>query len=137
VPEGATYEIAGFELGSFETILPRSSYQETNREVKITEKSVLKQKKISLLQVTMESDAGDYRGSVFFRRYPDRIELRNENNHPVRKYGVKVDKITDLAALRKDPRIYDVYPSGNGWMVRVKEIPAKRLSYPGRETIPI
>ena len=140
-PKGSIYEIAGYEFGSYDTILPSGSFDDEDkndhRQVSIREKSVLKQKRISTLRITLESKATDYGAKIRTQIYHDRIEVVNHNNHEIRKLAVCVTSPPNVQSLMNNPKVYDVYPEGNSWIIRINRIPAKVLQNPGKETIPL
>lgn len=134
-----SYEITGFEFGSYDTILPKGSYEDKQdndrREVSIKEKSLLKDRQISILRVNIETEASDYQGHIKVETSSERIEITNDNDRTIRNYAIHVQTLNDVGKLRKDPKVYDAYQEGSYWVIRIKEIPARRLEQSGKEII--
>jgi len=135
----ARYEIIGLEFGTYDTILPKGSYEDKqvddHREIWMREKSLLKERRISVLRINMETEAGDYQKNMKAEINSERIEITNDNSEAVRKYAIRVHTIKDVEKLRKDPKVDDVYQEGAQWVIIVKEIPPKRLQHSGKETV--
>lgn len=134
----ADYEVSVFDCGSYETILRPDSFKVKSKggttKVYLKDKSILRDRDIPQLKVTIEKDA-TFRDKVRYQPFPDHLEFTNENAIVVRNFAATVQNVPDADKLRRDPKVYDVYPEEGHWIVRVKEIPAMSLAHQGKQTI--
>lgn len=139
--EGAACEVAGLEFGYLPTILSSSAYKEETKEghchIKFSEKSLLREKKISILKITLtyKYDKPDYRDSIHPSFVSGKLQVTNDNVHIVKRYAVRVPRISNKDNLKHDPKVYDWYDEGSETVIIFKEIPARISSIVGQEII--
>jgi hypothetical protein len=134
-PSGTNYQISAFEAGSDDTTLPDGSFEDEDGEVSISEKSILKHGKISVLRVMFESKAQNYGKKIKAQIRHDRIEIMSENTRVVKKFAIYTSRLRNAQELRKNPKIYDVYKQGKFWVIRINCVPAKVMTASGKDTI--
>jgi len=135
----ANYKISGYEFNTHQTTISDElfyDWKEGERtKVMLLNKTHFKKRGISRFEVRIEHKEEEYRHKIQEEINPNRIIITNQNDLPVRNYVFSLPKQTDVSRLKDDPRIYDLYPDGRLWIVKIREIPAAGIHDPERMTI--